>query len=145
MRHPTAGDEAPFECPPVLNGLRVLVVDDEVDVPHLLTAVLSLCGAEVVAVASVAEAMAAIQQRQPDIVVSDIEMPREDGYSLIRKLRATEAEHGGRVPAIALTAHVRMEDRLRALSAGYDAHVAKPVEPAELVTVIASIVRRISK
>jgi PAS domain S-box-containing protein len=144
-RHPTAGDEAPFECPPVLKGLRVLVVDDEVDVPQLLTAVLSLCGAEVIAVASVAEAMAAIQQMQPDIVVSDIGMPREDGYSLIRRLRATEAEHGGRVPAIALTAHARIEDRLRALSAGFDAHVAKPVEPAELVTVIASVVRRISK
>jgi PAS domain S-box-containing protein len=144
-RHPTAGDEAPFECPPVLKGLRVLVVDDEVDVPQLLAAVLSLCGAEVTAVASVAEAIAAIQQMQPDIVVSDIGMPLEDGYSLIRRLRASEAERGTRIPAIALTAHARMEDRLRALSAGYDAHVAKPVEPAELVTVIASIVRRTSK
>ncbi|MEN3331003.1 MAG: hypothetical protein V7641_368 [Blastocatellia bacterium] len=144
-RHPTAGDEAPFECPPALKGLRVLVVDDEVDVPRLLTAVLSLCGAEVTAVASVAEALAAIQQMQPDVMLSDIEMPHEDGYSLIRILRASEAERGGRVPAIALTAHARMEDRLRALSAGYDAHVAKPVEPAELVTVIASIVRRINK
>jgi PAS domain S-box-containing protein len=144
-RHPSADDEAPFECPPVLNGLRVLVVDDEVDVPQLLSTVLRLCGAEVTAVASVAEAMAAIQQMQPDIVVSDIEMPHEDGYSLIRKLRALETERRGHVPAIALTAHARMEDRLRALSAGYDAHVAKPVEPAELVAVIASIVRRIGK
>ena len=144
-RHPTAGYEAPFECPPELKGLRVLLVDDDADVPQLLTEVLSQCGAEVTAVTSAAEAIDMFQRMKPDILVSDIEMPGEDGYSLIRKVRAMEAESGGRIPYIALTAHARIQDRLRALSAGFDAHVAKPVEPAELVTVIASVVRRITR
>jgi CheY-like chemotaxis protein len=78
----------------------------------------------------------------PDVLVSDIEMPGEDGYSLIRKVRANESSSGTRMPAVALTAHARVDDRMRALSAGYDAHVAKPVEPAELVMVIASLARR---
>jgi PAS domain S-box-containing protein len=144
-RHPTAESEAPFECPPVLDGLRVLVVDDEADAPELLATVLSRCGAMVTAVRSTAEAIDALEQLKPDVLVSDIEMPGEDGYSLIRKMRSIEAERGGRVPAIALTAHARVEDRLRALSTGFDSHVAKPVEPAELVAVIASVVRRITK
>jgi PAS domain S-box-containing protein len=140
--HPTARYDAPFECPPSLDGLRVLVVDDEADARQLLVAVLAQCKAEVTTVASVAEALEALEQLRPDVLVSDIEMPGEDGYSLIRKLRAMEAERGGHIPAAALTAHARVEDRMRALSAGYEMHVAKPVEPAELVMVIASLAGR---
>jgi CheY-like chemotaxis protein len=75
-------------------------------------------------------------------LISDIEMPGEDGYSLIRKIRKIESEQGGWMPAIALTAHARAEDRVRALAAGYQSHVAKPVEPAELVATISSLTRR---
>jgi PAS domain S-box-containing protein len=137
-----AGYEAAFDCLPTLGGLRVLVVDDERDTRELLVAVLGQCGAEVTPVASVADALAALDDHKPDVVVSDVEMPGEDGYSFIRKLRALEQERGWRLPAAALTAHARVEDRMRALSAGFDTHVVKPVEPAELVTVIASLARR---
>jgi CheY-like chemotaxis protein/anti-sigma regulatory factor (Ser/Thr protein kinase) len=144
-KHPRASDYAPLECDAVLTGLRVLVVDDEADARDLLTTVLKRCEAEVMAVASVAEAIDALEQWNPDALVSDIEMPDEDGYTLIRKVRSREAGHGGRVPAIALTAHASVKDRLRALSAGYHSHIAKPVEPAELVAVIASLMGRSGK
>jgi signal transduction histidine kinase len=140
--HPTAGTQIAFECSPVLEGLRVLVVDDDPDARDLLTTVLRGCQADVTAVSNAAEALEAISRQKPDVLVSDIEMPGEDGYSLIRNVRALDVEHGGRIPALALTAHARVEDRLRALSAGYKAHVAKPVEPAELVMVIASLAGR---
>lgn len=145
QRHPTVDYYAPFECAPVLTGLRVLVIDDEADARDLLTTVLKKCEAEVMAVASVAEAIDALEHWKPDALVSDIEMPYEDGYSLIRKVRSLESELGGRIPAIALTAHARVEDRLRALSSGYQSHIAKPVEPAELVAVIASLAGRHGK
>jgi signal transduction histidine kinase len=141
-KHSTASYRMPFECAPVLEGLRVLVVDDEPDARDLLMIVLGECQADVTAVSTAAEALEAIARLKPDVLVSDIEMPGEDGYSLMRKVRALEPEQGGRIPAIALTAHARIEDRLRALSAGYKAHVAKPVEPAELVAVIASLAGR---
>jgi PAS domain S-box-containing protein len=127
---------------PMLNGLEVLVVDDEADTRDLLTTVLERCDAKVVAVASAAEALEALRWLKPDVLVSDIGMPDEDGYALIRKVRALPPEQGGRIPAVALTAHARVEDRMRALSAGYQMHVAKPVEPTELVTIIASLVGR---
>jgi CheY-like chemotaxis protein len=82
---------------------------------------------------------------RPDVLVSDIEMPNEDGYSLIGKVRALLNEEGGQIPAIALTAHVRDEDRLRALSSGFDSQISKPMEPVELVTVIAKLARRAGK
>jgi signal transduction histidine kinase/CheY-like chemotaxis protein len=144
-RHSAAGYNAPFEIAPILNGLRVLVVDDEPDARELLTTVLEKHDAAVTAVASVAEALDVFERLKPDALVSDIEMPNEDGYSLIRKVRSMKTELGGRIPAIALTAHARVEDRLRALSAGYQSHVAKPVEPAELIAVIASLVGRSGK
>lgn len=131
-----------FESTPSLIGLHVLVVDDQADARELLAIVLTRCGAEVVTVASAAEALAAIEQSKPDVLVSDIEMPEEDGYSLIRQVRATEAEREGRIQAVALTAHARAEDRMRALAAGYEMHIPKPVEPAELIAVIASLARR---
>ncbi|HXI89775.1 MAG TPA: hybrid sensor histidine kinase/response regulator, partial [Blastocatellia bacterium] len=134
-----------FENVPSLEGLNLLVVDDEADARELLTVVLRGCGAEVVVVASAAEALAASEQVKPDIIVSDIEMPNEDGYSLISRVRAREAERGGRIQAVALTAHARAEDRMRALLSGYDMHVPKPVEPAELVTVLVSLASRAAK
>ena len=133
-----------FNCPPELEGMRVLIVDDEEDARRLLLLVLEQCKAGVRACASVSEALAEVEEWEPDVIVSDIEMPGEDGYTFIRKLRAMEAERGGRIPAIALTAHARTEDRMRALSSGYQMHVPKPVEPAELAVVIASLTGRAS-
>jgi PAS domain S-box-containing protein len=140
--HPTASGNLPFDCPPALDGLRVLAVDDEADARQLLTAVLERCGAEVKTCASASEALEALEQYKPDILVSDIGMPDEDGYTLMEKVRASEEGRGERIPAVALTAYARVEDRLRALSAGYNMHVPKPVEPAELAMVIASLTRR---
>ena len=142
--HPAARDlTAPVDCPDRLDGLTVLVVDDEHDTRELLDAGLTKCGAEVLLAGSVAEAFKAIQARIPDVLISDIGMAGEDGYDLIRRLRGLPAEAGGKVPAVALTAYARTEDRLQALRAGYQMHVPKPVELAELVTVIASLVQRV--
>ncbi|HEY0544461.1 MAG TPA: PAS domain S-box protein [Pyrinomonadaceae bacterium] len=127
------------ECPAALENLKVLIVDDEADARLLLTAVLENCGARVEVAQSAREALAAIERFRPDMLVSDIGMPDEDGYALIRKIRALKAEQGGRIPAIALSAYAREEDRLRALIAGYHTHVAKPVNPAELIAVISSL------
>ncbi|MEO6196203.1 MAG: ATP-binding protein [Thermoanaerobaculia bacterium] len=141
--HPTASGSVPFDCPPDLQGIKVLAVDDEADARHLLKALLEQCGAEVRTCASAAEVFAALEGYEPDILVSDIGMPEEDGYSLIKRVRAREATRGGgRIPAVALTAYARVEDRLLALRAGYNMHVPKPVEPAELAVVIASLTRR---
>lgn len=127
---------------PMLDGLRVLVVDDEADTRQFISTVLEECNAGVTTAASVAQAMEAIAQVKPDVVVSDIGMPDEDGYALISKLRALEAEQGWRIPAVALTAYARLEDRQRALSAGFQMHVAKPIEPAELAAVVAKLAGR---
>jgi CheY-like chemotaxis protein/anti-sigma regulatory factor (Ser/Thr protein kinase) len=127
---------------PSLEGLNILVVDDEADARDLLSVILQERKARVTTTASPAEAYETIEWFGPDVIVSDIGMPGEDGYSFIRNVRLKEArERKGWRPAIALTAHARVEDRLRALSAGYQAHVAKPVEPEELVAVIVSLVR----
>ncbi|HEX5705840.1 MAG TPA: ATP-binding protein, partial [Pyrinomonadaceae bacterium] len=123
----------------ILRDLRVLLVDDEEDARLLLVAVLEQRGAVVAAVASAAEALEALKEFRPDILVSDIGMPEEDGYSLLRKVRALDAEAGGRVPAVAITAYAREEDRMRALLAGYQVHVAKPVNPAEFVAVVGGL------
>jgi PAS domain S-box-containing protein len=141
--HPAARDTLPtYECPDRLDGLKVLVVDDEPDTRELLKVGIGQCGAEVKTASSVQEALEAIEQERPDLLISDIGMPVEDGYDLIRRVRALPHESGGSVPAIALTAYARTEDRMRALRAGYQMHVPKPVEMAELVTVAASLVRR---
>ncbi|RCJ17368.1 hypothetical protein A6770_34140 [Nostoc minutum NIES-26] len=136
---PLIGDEDCERYLPTLNGLRVLVVDDEPDALQLLTTILGQYGAQVMAVASALEALVALQQFHPDILVSDIGMPQEDGYTLIRKLRALSQEEGGRIPAIALTAYAKAEDRTQALMAGFQLHVPKPVNPTELVTVVANL------
>jgi CheY-like chemotaxis protein len=123
----------------------VLVVDDEADTRELLRVGVGQCGAEVVTAGSALEALEALAEERPDLIISDIGMPGEDGYELIRKVRALPAGRGGKIPAIALTAYARTEDRLRALRAGYQSHIAKPVELAELVAVMASLLQRDDK
>ncbi|HJU06001.1 MAG TPA: response regulator [Nitrospiraceae bacterium] len=139
------GNGLSFDCAPALKGLHVLVVDDEPETRDLLVAVLSKCGAEVKASASAQDALEALREWRADVLVSDIGMPGEDGYDLIRKVRAMEPDRGGRIPAVALTAYARVEDRLRALSAGFQMHVSKPVEPIELAAVVASFAWRSEK
>jgi signal transduction histidine kinase/CheY-like chemotaxis protein len=131
-----------YGCPERLDRLKILVVDDEPDTLLMLKIGLSRCGAEVRAVESAAEALAALDAGSFDVIISDIGMPGEDGYELIRKIRARTAEGGGRIPAVALTAYARVEDRLQALRSGYQMHVPKPVELAELIAVTSSLVRR---
>src|SRR5215475_8109606 len=128
----------------MLDGLRVMVVDDEAETRDLLTAMLTRRGAEVKACASAAEALEEIERWRPSVLVSDIGMPDEDGYTLIGKLRALGPERGGDIPAVALTAYARSEDRMRALASGFQVHVPKPIEAGELVVVIASLAGRLS-
>lgn len=127
-----------------LNGLLALVVDDEQDARELVAAILRQYGAEVIIAATAAAALRIIREapRLPDLLISDIGMPEEDGYSLIRKVRALPADQGGQIPAIALTAYGRIEDRIRVLSAGFQRHVPKPVEPAELALSAAHLIGR---
>jgi CheY-like chemotaxis protein len=120
----------------------VLVVDDEPDARELITTVLEEYKAQVIAVATADAALKAIKQLQPNVLVSDIGMPEEDGYALIRKVRALDAHLGGRIPAVALTAYARAEDRIQALLAGFQQHISKPVDPAELAAVVASLTGR---
>lgn len=128
---------------PSLAGLRILLVDDEPDAREVVAAILGAAGAEVASAASARAALEMVRELNPDVLVSDIGMPGEDGYELIRKVRALPPEGGGRVPAIALTAFARTQDRLKVISAGYQMHVPKPVEPVELATVVASLIRRL--
>jgi signal transduction histidine kinase/ActR/RegA family two-component response regulator len=130
--------------PPVqLNDVRVLVVDDEVEARDVLRSALSVFGAQVHAVDSIDAAIETLSAWQPHVLVSDLGLAGEDGYTLIRRVRSLEAAGGGRIPAVALTALSRPEDRLRALAAGFQMHVAKPVEPQELALVIASLIGRL--
>jgi PAS domain S-box-containing protein len=141
--HPAARDLLPAnDTTERLDGLRILIVDDEPDTRDLLRQGLEYCGANVRLAGSAAEAVDAIVAEVPDILISDIGMPGIDGYDLIRQIRQLPADAGGKVAAIALTAYTRVEDRLQALRAGYDMHVPKPVELAELVAVAASVARR---
>jgi signal transduction histidine kinase len=137
---PEATGRATFECPPALAGLRVLVVDDEPDTQALLAFLLEQCRARVTAVGSAAEALARLERSRFDVLVSDVGMPGEDGLSLVRRVRELPPEQGGRIPAVALTAYARGEDRARALRAGFNMHLAKPIEPNELVLVVAALV-----
>ena len=124
---------------PSLAGVQVLVVDDDRDTLEMVTAVLTKYGAAVQGAASVDEAIETLQWHKPDVLVSDLAMPGEDGYSLIRKVRAAEAEGARQLPAVALTALVRIDDRVRALSEGFNMFVPKPVEPDELIAAIANL------
>ncbi|MBD1920355.1 PAS domain-containing protein [Microcoleus sp. FACHB-831] len=125
-----------------LAGVRVLVVDDEPDTREFVTFALEQSGAKTSAAASTGEALEAIKSFRPDVIVSDIGMPEEDGYSFIGKVRSLAPKLGGTIPAIALTAYAREEDRLQALSAGFQMHVAKPIEPDDLVAIVASLAGR---
>ena len=125
-----------------LTGVKVVVVDDEADAIALVKRIMEGCGAVVKACTSAAECLACVSTFRPDVLISDIGMPDMDGYALIGKLRTLRAEDGGRTPAVALTAFARSEDRRQAMLAGFDMHVAKPVEPGELVAVVSRLARR---
>jgi PAS domain S-box-containing protein len=133
-----AGDEA-GAFPATLDGLTVLVADEDQDSRELISAVLQQRGARVVGAASTEEALNLLRTENADVLLSDVEMPGEDGYAFIQKVRALPPEEGGRVPAAALTAYARREDRVKTLLAGYQIHLAKPVEPDELVTAVSSL------
>lgn len=127
---------------PSLAGVSVLVVDDEADAREVLRLVLMERGADVRAVASAAAGFRAIRRRVPDVLVSDVGMPGQDGHEFIRKLRLLPESQGSRVAAVALTAYATPGDRDKALAAGFDRHVTKPIVPAEIVGVVASLARR---
>jgi CheY-like chemotaxis protein len=125
-----------------LDGVKVMVVDDELDMRDFLSVSLRQYGADVTAMASVGEAVAALEREKPDVLVSDIGMPGEDGYALIRKVRALGPERGGQVPAAALTGFAAGDDTSRVLSAGYQVHLPKPVEPSRLAQVVGTLAGR---
>lgn len=127
--------------PAILSGVRVLIVDDEEDARALLRMVLEKHGAEVVAAASAQEALAAVERAAPDVLVSDIGMPEEDGYELIRRVRGLGPERGGRVPAAAVSAYAGEDSRRQALDAGFHLHVPKPVDPEELIKVVRDLAK----
>jgi CheY-like chemotaxis protein len=138
-RRTAASTASPISRVPRLDELRILVVDDSADGRALTSLLLTQAGAKVRAVASVREALRTLEAERPDALVSDIGLPDEDGYGLIGQIRQHEAEHGGFLPAVALTGYARAEDRARILAAGFQAHVPKPVEPAELTAAIATV------
>lgn len=139
-------DSKLFDSEPWLDGLWVLIVDDEADMREAIATVLKQCGAEVLAVASTGEALEVLAAEEsglwPDVLLCDIGLPGEDGYTLLSKVRAMEAERGARIPAAAVTAYAREEDRRQALLAGFQLHVPKPVNPAQLVAVVANLAGR---
>ncbi len=146
MRRRTAVVPAPdtravmtFHRPADLEGVRILIVDDEPDAREMLETMLVQCKAEVTVASSVSEAMDLLRSARPDVLVSDVGMPGEDGYDLIRRVRALSRAEGGRTPAVALTAYARQTDRTEALRAGFDIHVPKPIDPSELSIVIANL------
>jgi CheY-like chemotaxis protein len=119
-----------------------LVVDDEADARALIRRLFEDCRAVVLEASSATEALSLLRSARPDVLVSDIGMPGESGYMLIRRIRALPAEVGGATPAVALTAYARTEDRTQAILARFQHHVAKPVEPAELIAMVASVTQR---
>jgi CheY-like chemotaxis protein len=125
-----------------LEGLRILVVDDEADARDVMSAMLTSCGGEVKCCESTAEALQAFREWKPDLLVSDIGMPVEDGYMLIKKLRKLRLKAARQIPAIALTAYATKEDKARALEAGFQVHIPKPIEPATLIRSIATVMGR---
>jgi CheY-like chemotaxis protein len=132
----------PVATLPDLNGLRVLVLDDEPDAREAIAAVLEGCAAEVTAVATVREALAAVERGVAQVVVSDIAMPSEDGYGFIRQLRELAGDRGGTLPVIALTAHAGLLERQRIIAAGFDEFLAKPIEPRDLAGAVAQMAAR---
>jgi CheY-like chemotaxis protein/anti-sigma regulatory factor (Ser/Thr protein kinase) len=143
--HPTARRMAVFQDEVDLAGIKALVIDDEPDARDLINWVLANSRAEVVTAASASEGLSLLKSERPDIVISDIGMPEKDGYYFIREVRQLALPEGGKTPAIALTAFARSEDRTRALLAGYQIHLAKPIEPQELLATVASLVGRTAR
>jgi signal transduction histidine kinase/ActR/RegA family two-component response regulator len=146
-RHPSRSEDADRELPDQSRfadflGLKILVVDDEADARALTRQLFEDCRAAVVEASTAAEALSLLRSARPDVLVSDIGMPGESGYMLIRRIRALPPEAGGATPAVALTAYARTEDRTQAILAGFQHHVAKPVEPAELIAMVASLTQR---
>jgi CheY-like chemotaxis protein len=142
MTHTLIAGKALTTWQPSLDDLRVLIVEDEPDARELIAAVLTARGADVVSVGSAGEALEELERQRFDVLVSDIGMPSMDGYALIERVRQLPAEFGGKIPAAALTAYAGVEDRMRVLSSGYQMHIPKPVEPAELTTVVANLAQR---
>jgi len=138
-RRTAAATTSPMPRLPRLDALRILVVDDSADGRTLTSLVLTQAGASVTAAASAREALQLLDVDRPDALVSDIGLPDEDGYALIRQIRQYEAEHGSFLPAVALTGYARAEDRARILAAGFQAHVPKPVDPVKLTAAIATM------
>jgi signal transduction histidine kinase/ActR/RegA family two-component response regulator len=128
-----------------LTAVRVLVVDDDSDACRLISRILESCHAEVKTASSMRGALEEIRLQLPDVLLSDLGMPDQDGFDLIRALRALPPERGGEIPAVAVSAFARSEDRRRAMIAGYQTHLAKPLEPSELITVVASLTGRIGR
>jgi CheY-like chemotaxis protein len=139
---PAAGNLPP---PPSIAGLRVLLVEDDSDARELLTAILIDAGASVKSVASVAVALDVFQSFRPQLLVSDIGLPEEDGYALMRRVRAIDPAQGGALPSLALTAYTRPEDRAKALAAGFTTHVGKPVNPADLLAALGNLATLIAR
>jgi hypothetical protein len=139
QQQPTAQNGSITGCPPELLGLSVLLVDDETDSRDLLNFVLESCGAQVAAAGSASEALEVLRSENFDVIISDIGMPEEDGYSLIRKIRNLPKEQGGNLPVIALTAYARAEDRVQVLRSGFQMHIAKPVASSELIAAVANV------
>ncbi|MBV9864179.1 MAG: GAF domain-containing protein [Abitibacteriaceae bacterium] len=128
-----------------LDGLRILAVEDQLDAREIITAGLTRYGALVRSSATANEALNVLSEWNPHVLVSDMALPGEDGYALIRKVRSLDPEQGGKIPAIAVTSHMRTVDRLRSLSAGYQAHLAKPIEAPDLAAAVASLTGRITQ
>jgi CheY-like chemotaxis protein len=150
---PFRGDEprqhpATSKAPPIVSdtlqlvGIKVLVVDDEADARILIHRVLAQCNAEVLTAPNAAEGLAMIQQHKPHVLISDIGMPETDGYQFLRQVRQLPPEQGGNTPAVALTAFARSGDRTRAMMAGYQVHIAKPIEAQELLATVGSLAGR---
>ena len=134
---------------PILRSMnesnRVLVVDDEPDARNLIARILRTCHADVMTAASMEQALDEVRRQPPDVIISDLGMPEHDGFELVQAIRALPANEGGRVPAVALSAFARSEDRRRAMMCGFQTHVAKPVEPSELLAVVASLAGRVGR
>lgn len=140
--HPAARSGAVIDCSAELTGLHILLVDDEADSRELLSLVLNECGADIMTANSASEAFELIQHQRFDVIISDIGMPEEDGFALIGKIRGLSVKQGGSIPAIALTAYARTEDRIQAFRSGFQMHISKPVEPSELVLAVANLAGR---
>jgi CheY-like chemotaxis protein len=141
-RFPSVGAAAPDPSSPILAGVRVVIADDDPDALELMKTILEEYGADVATAGSAGEVLDVLQQGRPDVLISDIGMPDADGYALLRKVRAPDTGERGMVPAIAVTGYVSAGDRHRALAAGYQLHLAKPFDAAELITAVARLAGR---